>query len=194
MQHISIRIINEEHASLSSVLQSIRMMIKRGPQNSPEAFFDVMRAMLFYIDEITEKQHHIKESTLLFPPLAARSAQCAAVIEKLEKDHETGEPAVRELQHLLAAWEMLGESRRQEFEKEALNYIDFYMDHMNREDTLIIPEALKLLTDEDWEKLDSAFQSNTDPLSERIQRIPVYDRLFTKIVMRAPAPIGLGRS
>jgi hemerythrin-like domain-containing protein len=89
---------------------------------------------------------------------------------------------------------MLGESRRQEFEKEALNYIDFYMDHMNREDTLIIPEALKLLTDEDWEKLDSAFQSNTDPLSERIQRIPVYDRLFTKIVMRAPAPIGLGRS
>ncbi|MEY3408355.1 MAG: hypothetical protein RIS60_803 [Pseudomonadota bacterium] len=194
MQHISIRIINEEHASLSSVLQSIRMMIKRGPQNSPEAFFDVMRAMLFYIDEIPEKQHHIKESTLLFPPLAARSAQCAAVIEKLEKDHETGEPAVRELQHLLAAWEMLGESRRQEFEKEALNYIDFYMDHMNREDTLIIPEALKLLTDEDWEKLDSAFQSNTDPLSERIQRIPVYDRLFTKIVMRAPAPIGLGRS
>ena len=194
MQHISIRIINEEHASLSSVLQSIRMMIKRGPQNSPEAFFDVMRAMLFYIDEIPEKQHHIKESTLLFPPLAARSAQCAAVIEKLEKDHETGEPAVRELQHLLAAWEMLGESRRQEFEKEALNYIDFYMDHMNREDTLIIPEALKLLTDEDWEKLDLAFQSNTDPLSERIQRIPVYDRLFTKIVMRAPAPIGLGRS
>jgi len=95
MQHISIRIINEEHASLSSVLQSIRMMIKRGPQNSPEAFFDVMRAMLFYIDEIPEKQHHIKESTLLFPPLAARSAQCAAVIEKLEKDHETGEPAVR---------------------------------------------------------------------------------------------------
>ena len=194
MQHISIRIINEEHASLSSVLQSIRMMIKRGPQNSPEAFFDVMRAMLFYIDEIPEKQHHIKESTLLFPPVAARSAQCAAVIEKLEKDHETGEPAVRELQHLLVAWEMLGESRRKEFEKETLNYIDFYTDHMHREETLIIPEALKLLTNEDWERLDSAFQSNTDPLSERIQRIPVYDRLFTKIVMRAPAPIGLGHS
>lgn len=194
MQHISIRIINEEHASLSSVLQSIRMMIKRGPQNSPEAFFDVMRAMLFYIDEIPEKQHHIKESTLLFPPVAARSAQCAAVIEKLEKDHETGEPAVRELQHLLVAWEMLGESRRKEFEKETLNYIDFYTDHMHREETLIIPEALKLLTNEDWERLDSAFQSNTDPLPERIQRIPVYDRLFTKIVMRAPAPIGLGHS
>lgn len=193
MQHISLRIINEEHASLSSVLQSIRMMLKRGHQDSPEVFFDVMRAMLFYIDEIPEKQHHIKESTLFFPPLAARSAHCADVIEQLEKDHEKGQPAVRELQHLLVAWEMLGESRRQAFEEETLKYIDFYSTHMHLEESIIIPEALKVLTDDDWKKLDAAFQTNTDPLSERIQRIPMYDRLFTKIVMRAPAPIGLGR-
>lgn len=194
MQHISLRIIGEEHASLSSVLQSIRMMLKRGPQDSPEVFFDVMRAMLFYIDEIPEKQHHIKESTLLFPPLAARSAHCADVIAQLERDHEKSEPAVRELQHLLVAWEMLGESRRQEFEDEALKYIDFYSAHMHLEESIIIPEAKKVLTQDDWEKLDAAFQTNTDPLSDRIQRIPMYDRLFTKIVMRAPAPIGLGHS
>ncbi len=194
MQHISLRIIGEEHASLSSVLQSIRMMLKRGPQDNPEVFFDVLRAMLFYIDEIPEKQHHIKESTLLFPPLAARSAHCADVIAQLERDHEKSEPAVRELQHLLVAWEMLGESRRQEFEDEALKYIDFYSAHMHLEESIIIPEAKKVLTDDDWEKLDAAFQTNTDPLSDRIQRIPMYDRLFTKIVMRAPAPIGLGHS
>ena len=52
MQHLSIRIINEEHASLSSVLHSIRMMLNRGPKDEPEIFFDVLRAMLFYIDEI----------------------------------------------------------------------------------------------------------------------------------------------
>ncbi len=194
MQHISLRIIGEEHASLSSVLQSIRMMLKRGPQDSPEIFFDVMRAMLFYIDEIPEKQHHIKESALLFPPLAARSAHCADVIAQLERDHEKSEPAVRELQHLLVAWEMLGDSRRQEFEDETLKYIDFYSAHMHLEESIIIPEAIKVLTDDDWEKLDAAFQTNTDPLSDRIQRIPMYDRLFTKIVMRAPAPIGLGHS
>jgi len=89
---------------------------------------------------------------------------------------------------------MLGESRRKEFEEETLKYIDFYSTHMRLEETVILPEALKILTAEDWKNLDSAFQSNTDPLSERIQRIPMYDRLFTKIVMRAPAPIGLGHS
>ncbi len=194
MQHISIRIINEEHASLSSVLHSIRMMLNRGPKDEPEIFFDVLRAMLFYIDEIPEKQHHVKESTLLFPPLAARSPQAIEVINKLEKEHAKGEAEVQKLQQLLVAWEMLGDLRRQAFEDATHKYLDFYLEHMRIEETVIIPEAIKVLTDEDWKKLDLAFQSNTDPLSERIPRIPIYDRLFTKIVMRAPAPIGLGHS
>lgn len=194
MQHLSIRIINEEHASLSSVLHSIRMMLNRGPKDEPEIFFDVLRAMLFYIDEIPEKQHHVKESTLLFPTLVARSPQVIEVINKLEKEHAKGEAEVQKLQQLLVAWEMLGELRRQEFEDATHKYLDFYLEHLRIEETVIIPEAIKVLTDEDWKKLDLAFQSNTDPLSKRNPRISIYDRLFTNIVMRAPTPIGLGHS
>ena len=46
VQHISIQIINEEHATLTAMLQSLLMMIKRGPLNEPELFFDILRAML----------------------------------------------------------------------------------------------------------------------------------------------------
>jgi hypothetical protein len=49
--HASIRIIQEEHASLAAMLRSSLMMVQRGPQDQPERFFDVMRAMLFYMDE-----------------------------------------------------------------------------------------------------------------------------------------------
>lgn len=192
MRHTSIRIINEEHASLSAMLQSLRMMLKRGPQNEPEIFFDVLRAMLFYIDEVPEKQHHTKETELLFPPIAKRSPHCAELIARLEKDHIKGEASVRELQHLLLAWEILGDSRRADFEKSATLYLDFYNQHMHLEESVIIPEALKVLTEDDWIKLDTAFEKNKDPLSGSIPRDPVYDRLFTKIALRAPAPIGLG--
>jgi hypothetical protein len=48
------------------------------------------------------------------------------------------------------------------------------------------------LTAEDWKDIDAGFAQNKDPLSEHMPRDPIYDRLFTKIVMRAPAPIGLG--
>ncbi|MGV0960390.1 MAG: hemerythrin domain-containing protein [Limnohabitans sp.] len=193
MQHLSIRTINEEHASLSAVLHSIRMMIQRGPQDDRPRFFEVLTAMLFYIDEVPEKQHHRKESELLFPPLAQRSAQCAAVIAQLDKDHAQGELAVRALQHLLLAWQLLGDTRRAAFEAAAGAYLDFYRRHMHLEETVILPEALKVLTDEDWLCLDAAFASNCDPLSANAPRDPIYERLFTTIATQAPAPIGLGQ-
>ncbi len=192
MGHTCIRVIYEEHSSITAILKSLRMMIRRGPQDEPEIFFDVLRAMLFYIDEVPEKQHHPKETAFLFPPVAQRSPECAELIEQLEKEHDKGESSVRELQHLLLGWEMLGDSRRQAFEEATLKFVDFYSEHLRLEESIIIPEAFKVLTEEDWVKLDAAFEKNIDPLSGRATRDPIYDRLFTKITMRAPAPIGLG--
>ena len=72
MSSITLRTIHEEHASLAAVLQSLRLMLNQGPGDEPAAFFDVVRAMLFYIDEFPERQHHPKESQLLFPSVRQR--------------------------------------------------------------------------------------------------------------------------
>ena len=192
MAHASIRIIHDEHAALAAMLQSLRMMVQRGPGNEPEPFFDVLRAMLFYVDEFPERLHHTKESELLFPPVRARAPQLQETLDRLDRDHTRGEAAVRELQHLLLAWELLGESRRTAFEQAVQRYLDFYLEHMRLEETVILPEAEKVLTAEDWQALDAAFASNCDPLTGKYPRDPVYDRLYTRIVMRAPAPIGVG--
>ncbi|RUP23662.1 MAG: hemerythrin domain-containing protein [Curvibacter sp.] len=187
-----IKVIQEEHTALAAMLRSMLMMLDRGPGDEPENFFDVMRAMLFYIDEFPERLHHPKESDLLFPRVARHSPHVMTVVEQLERDHMKGETAVRELQHLLLAWELMGEGRRKRFEDELRRYIDFYLDHMRLEETVIIPEARKVLDEGDWKALDEAFLSNADPLVNPSLRDPAYDRLFTRIVMRAPSPVGLG--
>jgi len=187
-----IKVIQEEHTALAAMLRSMLMMLDRGPGDEPENFFDVMRAMLFYIDEFPERLHHPKESDLLFPRVARHSPNVMTVVEQLERDHMKGETAVRELQHLLLAWELMGEGRRKRFEDELRRYIDFYLDHMRLEETVIIPEARKVLDEGDWKALDEAFLSNADPLVNPSLRDPAYDRLFTRIVMRAPSPVGLG--
>lgn len=192
MSHESIRIIHDEHAALAAMLQSLRMMVKRGPGKEPENFFSVLRAMLFYIDEFPERLHHTKETELLFPPVLKRAPHLREAIERLDKDHAHGESSVREIQHLLLGWELLGESRRDAFEQATNRYLDFYLEHMRMEETVILPEAEKVLTDADWQALDAAFATNCDPLTGKYPRDPVYDRLFTRIVMRAPSPIGLG--
>ncbi len=192
MAHKSIRTIREEHSSLGAMLRSMTLMVQRGTGDNPEKFFDVLRAMLFYMDEFPQRLHHTKETELLFPSVAARSAATREVIAQLEHEHAVGEAKVRELQHLLLAWELLGDSRRALFEAALKSFVDFYLMHIHLEETVVIPEALKVLDEADWQALDAAFDDHCNPLTGKYQREPLYDRLFTRITMHAPAPIGLG--
>ena len=192
MAHESIRIIRDEHAALAAMLHSLLLMVERGPGDASDPYFDVLRAMLFYIDEFPERLHHPKESELLFPMVARTAPQTAAAIAQLEEEHERSAGAVRELQHQLLAWELLGESRRSAFAASARSYVQFYLAHMRLEEREILPVAEKTLTPQDWVELDAAFGTDRDPLTGKYARDPLYDRLFTRIVMRAPEPIGLG--
>ena len=188
----SLQIIRDEHASLAAMLQSMRMLVELGPDDSRRNFFDVLRAMLFYIDEYPERLHHPKESNLLFPKVVKASPKVLGAIDRLERDHMYSEKAARDLQHLLLSWELLGPSRRQAFEEAFRKYIDFYLDHMRLEEEVILPEAEKMLTPHEWAEIDAAFEKNADPLSGKYPPTAEYEKLFSLIVQRAPAPIGLG--
>jgi len=192
MEPTSIHIIRDEHATLAAMLRSLGMMVERGPADDPKGFFEVLSAMLFYIDEFPERLHHPKETELLFPPVARLVSETRELIARLDEDHHKGEANIRALQHQLMAWELLGESRRAVFEDAVKRYLDFYLEHMRLEETVILPAALKVLSEADWKELDAAFATNCDPLTGKYPRDPVYDRLFTRIVTKAPAPIGLG--
>ncbi len=188
----SLRTIHDEHASLSAVLTSLRLLEQRGPRKDPQGFFEVMRAMLFYIDEFPERQHHPKETQWLFPRVAAHSPEAAVAIEQLDRDHAHGEAAVRELQHRLAAWELLGEARRPAFAEALLRYVDFYREHMRLEEEVVLPAARAHLNAQEWDAIDRAFATNDILLEPGVQRDPAFEALFARIVRSAPSPIGLG--
>ena len=114
------------------------------------------------------------------------------MLAQLEQDHAGGEAAVRQLQHLLLAWELMGEPRRAPFANELARYVQFYMEHMRLEETQVLPLAQQHLDGDDWRELDAAFANNADPLCDSQPRDAAYDRLFSRIVLRAPSPIGLG--
>ena len=191
MPHPALHIIRDEHAALSSLLQSILLMIERGPGDNPERFFDVMRAMLFYIDEFPERLHHPKESQLLFPKLRARAPMLRECLDELDQEHARGERAIRELQHSLLAFEMVGETRRARFEQQVDRYVDQYLRHMAREESEVLPVALRVLSAADWADLDEAFGSNRDPLTGHLPDAD-YEALFQQVLRVTPAPIGLG--
>ncbi|MCY1250355.1 hypothetical protein D9M72_639850 [compost metagenome] len=88
---------------------------------------------------------------------------------------------------------MLGESRREAFEKTVEGYVDFYLNHMASEEREILPLAERVLSANDWQDLDEAFAQNRDPMTGHVPDFE-YNALFTRIVNMAPAPIGWGRA
>ncbi len=191
MSHPSLTIIRDEHGALSAMLRSLSMLLAEHRRHGSLPDFSVLRAMLFYVDEFPGKLHHTKESELLFPKLRARCPEVAATLDKLDRDHARGEKAIRDLEHDLLAFEVLGEARRSAFENAVERYIEFYLSHMAVEENEVLPLAMKHLTAEDWAEIDAAFLANRDPLTGH-EPADQYRPLFSKIVMSAPAPIGLG--
>jgi hemerythrin-like domain-containing protein len=193
MGHKCIDIIRQEHGALAAMLKSILMLLRQARDKATTPDFTALRAMLFYVDEFPEKRHHRKESTLLFPKLRARTPQHRDLLDQLEQDHSHGEARIRELEHALIAFEMMGDKKRQEFEAAVERYIDFYRSHMAMEEREILPLAEQVLTPEDWRELDEAFLENRDGLAGAKPEAD-YASLFTRIVNLVPAPIGLGPS
>ena len=191
MQHVTTRIIREEHTALAAMLRSIPLLLDQHRRQATQPDFAALRAMLFYVDEFPEQRHHRKESQLLFPKLRARTPLSRALLDKLDEDHARGESMIRELEHALLAFEMLGDSRRVAFELAAQRYVDFYLAHMALEEREILPLAEQVLTERDWADLDEAFSANRDPLTGHEPEAD-YRALFTRIVGIVPAPIGLG--
>ncbi|NML16229.1 hemerythrin domain-containing protein [Azohydromonas caseinilytica] len=191
MRPASLIVIHEEHQALAAMLRSLSLLLAQSRREGRMPNFEVLRAMLFYIDEFPERLHHTKESQLLFPRLRERCPELGPVLDALDADHAQGEQAIRRLEHALLAFEMMGEPRRAEFEAAAERYIDFYLSHMGTEENTVLPAAEQHLRPEDWAELDAAFLSHRDPLTGHPPE-DVYQPLFSRILNTAPAPIGLG--
>jgi hemerythrin-like domain-containing protein len=193
MRHQALEIIRDEHQALTAMLRSLKMLLAQSRREGKLPDFKVLRAMLFYVDEFPERLHHTKESSLLFPRLRGRAPELAPVLDRLDADHERGEAAIRDVEHALLAFEVMGEARRDAFELAVERYVHAYLEHMALEEGDVLPAAQQRLTPEDWLELDAAFAANRDPLTGH-EPEDDYRELFRLIVQTAPAPIGLGNA
>jgi hemerythrin-like domain-containing protein len=191
MQPTTLTVIQDEHHALAAMLRSLQLMLAHSRREGFPPDFEVLRAMLFYVDEFPERLHHTKENELLFPKVRERCPELAPVLQRLEDDHARGEAAVRRLEHALLAYEVMGESRREAFEQATERYVQGYLQHMAVEETEILPAARARLLPSDWAEMDAAFATNRDPLTGHTAD-EEYVPLFRRILTLAPAPIGLG--
>ena len=123
MRHLALAVIHDEQQALAAMLRSMSLLVDQARREGHAPDFAVLRAMLFYVDECPERLHHPKESKRLLPQVRARCPELGPTLDRLDADHghseaarrRGGEAAIRELEHALLAYEVLGERRQQTF-------------------------------------------------------------------------------
>lgn len=176
----AVQLITEEHRALATVMRALQqaMAIPHKVGTAPD--FDGLRAMLFYLDEMPARVHHANESALLFPRIRERCPALRPVLDRLEGDHGRGESAVRDLEHALSAWQLMGEPRREAFELMLNAYVDGYLGHMEVEENYVLPVAMDYLSDADWRELEAAFDRQRGALQDTVLR--GQDALYARIL------------
>lgn len=181
MHPTAAQLILDEHEALAHVLRALVSDLAVARKGSTVPEFEELRAMLFYLDEVPARMHHVHESELLFPRIRARCPALRPVLDRLEAEHARGESAVRELEHALSAWQLMGETRREAFEIQANLFTSNYLGHMEVEETYVLPVAMDYLSPADWRELEDAFSRQRGALSETGLR---QDALYQRILAR----------
>jgi hemerythrin-like domain-containing protein len=184
-------IIRGEHRALAAVLHGLAYLVREIRDRGAAPDFDVLSAMIYYIDAFPERFHHPKEDRYLFPLLRARCPESRATLELLDSEHVAGTTRLRDLEQALLRYREGGAAEFAAFAGAVESYVVFEADHMRREEREVLPLAERHFTVEDWTMLDAAFDGHTDPL---LGTHPgeQWERLFTRIVTIAPAPLGVG--
>jgi hemerythrin-like domain-containing protein len=187
----SIRIIQDEHRSLAAVLHGMLYLVHEIRDKGTKPDFSLLGAMIYYVDTVPERFHHPKEEQYLFWLLRIRHPSTAPLLDRLKLEHRAGADKIRALEQALAHYQHGGEVEFASFLAVVETYAAFHWEHMKTEEREVLPLAQKHLTAGDWDAIDSAFLGHTDPLLG-VDAGAKYDKLFSRIVNRAPPPIGVG--
>ena len=188
----AIRIIQDEHRSLAAVLHGMHYLVRAIRDHGMKPDFKLLGAMVHYIDTVPERFHHPKEDKYLFTLLRLRCPEARPLLDRLHEEHRAGAEKIRDLEQALSRYEHGGGTGfRDVFVAAVEAFAAFHWDHMRCEEKEVLPLAEKHLTAGDWRAIDAAFTGHTDPLFGA-EAGAEYDRLFRRIAMLAPPPIGVG--
>jgi hemerythrin-like domain-containing protein len=186
----AIRIIYDEHRSLSAVLSALKSLAQMAREGELKPDFALLRAMVYYIFAFPERQHHPKEDTHLFARLLMRDPAARMLVNELQAEHVKGARLVQDLERALLEYEQTWPKGGDRFAALAQDYAQFHWNHMRREENELLPMAQKSLTGEDWASIEEAFAGNSDPIADLREKD--LSALYQRILNLAPAPVGLG--
>lgn len=155
-------ILLEEHRNIDKLLLVLEQELEvfdrsKGPD------YEIMQAVIQYFQDYPENCHHPKED-MVFEKLKLRDPAAATRIGETEAEHQVEADRLRRfaqaVDDILAGREFL----RQDFHNIVHEFIEHQRRHMDKEERLLFPAAVKSLRPEDWADIDARLNDKKDPL------------------------------
>lgn len=175
-----IDILLEEHQNIEKLLlvleHELDIFDSRGRPD-----YEIFQTIIQYFQDYPESCHHPKEE-MIFEKLKARDPAAAKRFGDIEAEHEVESRRLRSfaraVEFVLADQEFLRES----FHLAVHDFIEHQRQHLEKEERLLFPAAIKALRPEDWAAIDARLDDRKDPLFDSVLEEKFHD--LQKTILR----------
>ena len=157
-----IEILLEEHRNIKKLLHVLEQELDVF-DHSDQPDYEILQAIIEYFQDYPESHHHPKED-MVFEKLKARDPALAKRVGDVEEEHQIETKRLqqfsRAVDDVLAGREFL----RQTFHNVVHDFIEHQRKHMDKEELMLFPAAVRALQPEDWADIDTRLNDRKDPL------------------------------
>jgi hemerythrin-like domain-containing protein len=161
-----IDVLLEEHRNIEKLLRVLEQELEVFDHSEPPDY-EILQAIIDYFKEYPESYHHPKED-IVFEKLKLRDSSAARFVGDVESEHHLETERLRRFAQ--AVREILAgrEYPRERFHNVVREFIAHQRQHMQKEERLLFPAAVKALLKDDWAEIETRMNDRKDPLFEGV--------------------------
>ena len=157
-----IEILLQEHQNIEKLLLVLEHELAIFDR-SERADYEILQTIIHYFQDYPASCHHPKEE-LIFEKLKARDPIAAKNFGDVEGDHELEVQRLRSFERAVDAVLADQEFLRENFHLAVHDFVEHQRRHLEKEERLLFPAAVKALQREDWAEIDGRLDDRKDPL------------------------------
>lgn len=163
-----IEVLQEEHRGIEKLLGVLEQELSIFARcERPD--YEIVQTIIFYFQDYPARCHHPKEG-LIFDKLRRRDPGAAQMIGDFEAEHHEEAERLTNFAQLVESIRTDHDLARRVFISAARDFIDYQRQHIEREERLLFPAAVKALQSDDWAEIERHLNDRTDPLfNEKIE-------------------------
>jgi len=161
-----IDILLEEHRNIEKLLLVLEQELEVFDHSEPPDY-EILQAIIDYFKAYPESYHHPKED-IVFEKLKLRDPPAARYVGDVEHEHQLETERLQRFAQAVDAILAGREYPRERFHNVVREFIAHQRQHMQKEERLLFPAAVKALQKDDWTEIEARMNDRKDPLFDGV--------------------------